>query len=253
VLNQYPMSETRLFIYRPDANDIDEIVEQVRARLAGEGANEFLDDIAAFLAGENNHDALSDQASSYNSDNSDEQADSEVDSEYSQAGASDEGLESEQWSDLDDDDDDDDDDDIADEPHVYGGGAGYVGLVNLHAAVVFDTAHCPPLEELPREPNAEECNCAGFGLHPCVLQLWIGDNDPIDFTALHENALETVNNVVRRPNNLSRKALYRKIFANLEFADFEEGQRRKLPNCAVAKVRQMYPSATGDYMGFLDA
>ena len=56
----------------------------------------------------------------------------------------------------------------------------------------------------------------------------------------------------RKPNNLQRKRLYRLIFLEMDFGVVQCFERRKLPNCAVAKVRQIYPDDTGSYMGHLD-
>jgi hypothetical protein len=64
------------------------------------------------------------------------------------------------------------------------------------------------------------------------------------------NAGENIGSDERRSNKDLRKALYKKVFRASDFGVLEPGERRRLPNCAVAKVRQIYPSDTGYYMGF---
>ena len=66
----------------------------------------------------------------------------------------------------------------------------------------------------------------------------------------YDEALLTIDSVDRIPANKLRKRLYIKLFHATDFGILEKNERRKLPNCAVARVRQIYPSKTGDYMGF---
>lgn len=54
----------------------------------------------------------------------------------------------------------------------------------------------------------------------------------------------------RKLNNELRKYFYKKVFIALDFGVLEKGERKKLPNCAVARIRQIFPSDTGYYMGF---
>jgi hypothetical protein len=49
-------------------------------------------------------------------------------------------------------------------------------------------------------------------------------------------------------NNLARKKCYRKLAINL--IDPPVTFRRPLYTCCVARVRALYPSADGKYMGF---
>ena len=51
-------------------------------------------------------------------------------------------------------------------------------------------------------------------------------------------------------NNEMRKFWYKKIFICQDFGVLEKGERKRLPHCAVAKIRQIYPSESGLYMGF---
>ena len=72
----------------------------------------------------------------------------------------------------------------------------------------------------------------------------------IDFVTLIAEAIDTVNDEGRIPNNILRKKLYRSLFLDTNFGILEKKERRKLPNCGVAKVRQIFPSTSGNYMGY---
>ena len=47
------------------------------------------------------------------------------------------------------------------------------------------------------------------------------------------------------PNSAMRFHLYSRVFACIDFGELDKGERRKLPNCAYAAIRQMYPSDDG--------
>ena len=119
--------------------------------------------------------------------------------------------------------------------------ANYRGIINLHEAVVSDSDNRPPLNFVPRG-NGEVCDCDMFGFFPCILQSWTNDNAPLNLTSLLLEAEVTANHILRKPNHLLRKQMYRKIYANLPYAEFGEGQRMELPSCAVGMARQLYPS-----------
>jgi hypothetical protein len=213
---------------RLDDQAIDDVLKRLRELLIGEAPRRALDHINALLDNDLNEEEHSDQASSYNSDeefDSDDGA-SETDTSGSEESAVEYGDE-------------------------HAGGADYVGVENLHPAVQYESIHCPPLAELHMEVD-RVCNCNEFGLD-CILQSWDNEDAPMDFTAIYEGAEATVDSEVRRPNNANRKALYRTAFSKLDFNDYEEGQRRRLPHCLVARIRQIYPSGSGSYMGFLEA
>ena len=120
--------------------------------------------------------------------------------------------------------------------------AGIAGIRHLHDRQEFQSSHCPPLEKLPM---MGECDCPDFGIYPCILDLWIDGNSPINFIEVEGLARESANDDLRQANNLMRKQLYRRVFSNLEFNNFEQGTRRELPNCACARVRQIYPDISG--------
>jgi hypothetical protein len=130
---------------------------------------------------------------------------------------------------------------------------GIEGLIEIHESVQFDSLHCPPLQDPPMQ-EGEGCDCPEFGIFPCIVTEWANDDAPLNFLKLEEDAEETANEVNRRPNNLSRKNLYRKVFSNMQFAEpVQKGERKVLPKCACAKIRQIYPEASGNYMGFLES
>lgn len=72
----------------------------------------------------------------------------------------------------------------------------------------------------------------------------------IDFEEQLLLAKDGVDIQSRIPNNEMRKFYYKKLFVCLDFGVLEKGERKRLPNCAVAKVRQIFSSDTGYYMGF---
>jgi hypothetical protein len=40
----------------------------------------------------------------------------------------------------------------------------------------------------------------------------------------------------------------------MQFAEpVQKGEKKVLPKCACAKIRQIYPEASGNYMGFLES
>ena len=98
------------------------------------------------------------------------------------------------------------------------------------------------------------CDCDDFCFAICVqdndFEYFKTANYVIAFDELLLKAGENVDSEDRRSNNELRKSLYKKIFCALDFGVLEPGERRQLPNCAVAKKRQIYPSETGYYMGF---
>jgi hypothetical protein len=76
---------------------------------------------------------------------------------------------------------------------------------------------------------------------------------PIKFDDLYALAVDGVDNERRRPNNEIRKYYYGKLFIALDFGRLEKGERRRLPNCGIAKIRQLHPSESGFYMGFKES
>ena len=75
----------------------------------------------------------------------------------------------------------------------------------------------------------------------------------IDFEEEYLSAINSVDNHDRLPSNLLRKRLYKHIFHETDIGLLEKHERRKLPNCSVAKVRQIYPNTNGENTGFKEA
>ena len=51
-------------------------------------------------------------------------------------------------------------------------------------------------------------------------------------------------------NNEKRKSLYKSISRSLDFGHLEYGECRQLPLCVCNRVRQIFPSKDGKYMGY---
>jgi hypothetical protein len=98
------------------------------------------------------------------------------------------------------------------------------------------------------------CDCDDFLIARCLqennFQLLKDCFYPVDFDKQMSLAESSIDQPRRKPNKDLRKFLHKKVFVALDFSALEKGERRKLPNCAVAKVRQIYPSDIGSYMGF---
>lgn len=98
------------------------------------------------------------------------------------------------------------------------------------------------------------CDCEDFGLAFCLqennFEFLVNCAYPLRFDELYLLAVEGIDNLHRRPNNEIRKYYYKKLFIALDFGALEKGERRRLPNCGVAKIRQLHPSESGYYMGF---
>ena len=128
-----------------------------------------------------------------------------------------------------------------------------VAEVHIHAALppVPYGQHQPPLQFLATVFQPP-CNCRQFGL-PCCAQ----ENDflffaqrQLNFVEEHQQSVNTAHDPLRKPNNRMRKKLYKRSFYALNFGVHERGERRRLPKCVEARVRQIYPSTSGIYMGF---
>lgn len=121
--------------------------------------------------------------------------------------------------------------------------------LHLHPPPMFLTRHCPPFATI--QPTLDgECDCNDFGMDSC------GRTDDFQFFSelkLGEEyniSLNSVSSVERLPSNILRKRLYKMLFHATDFGLLEKNERRKLPNCVVARIRQIYPSSTGTYMGY---
>ena len=132
--------------------------------------------------------------------------------------------------------------------------------VKLHDPVVHDHFHCPPFDDISYTfygVPCGVCDCDDFCFACCLqennFQFLKDCYYSIDFDVQQNLAETSVDVERRRPNNELRKYFYKKLFVSLDFGVLEVGERRRLPNCAVAKIRQLYPSETGYYMGFKES
>ena len=55
---------------------------------------------------------------------------------------------------------------------------------------------------------------------------------------------------VEKRRKLFRFAVYRTFFGILELNGLGKGRQYKLPTCVVTKIRNLYPSKSGKYIGF---
>ena len=210
-----------------------------------------------------NNNFLNRMQGNFDDDDDDDDGDDDDDDETSSS------------SDNDDDDDDDDylDSDDTDEEESEAEGDSDVDLdandndvddaymLQLHDAVVFNSFHCPPFPSIDDTTSDDfPCDCVERGLPICGRT----DNfnyfvDPpfgfqnLNFETEEAEANETMNEEHRSLNNEQRKSLYRRVFFLMDFPEEADNKRRQLPNCVCAKIRQIYPSATGMYMGYKEA
>ena len=63
-------------------------------------------------------------------------------------------------------------------------------------------------------------------------------------------SLNSVDSIDRITSNLLRKRLYKMLLHATDFGILEEDERPRLPNCVVARIRQIYPSKSGNYMDY---
>ena len=136
------------------------------------------------------------------------------------------------------------------------------GRIRIHEPFSHDGAKgfAPPLLNIQNLLYLP-CDCAHHALPECCL-----DSDPpFNFFINHyDESLKvyvdsefhlastafTDNNPLRPPNNRQRHRLYKSIYLTLDFGEILPGERRKLPNCVCAKIRQLYPDESGCYMEF---
>ena len=115
--------------------------------------------------------------------------------------------------------------------------------VKLHDPILHDNVHCPPFYDVSNTFCGVPCDCEDFCFASCFqednFQFFKDCYYSIDFDAQLTLAIEGVNNIHRRPNNEMRKYFYKNVFFSIDFGVVEKGERRRLPNCAVAKIRQI--------------
>ena len=124
-----------------------------------------------------------------------------------------------------------------------------LNMIHLHDPPIFDSIHCPPFESIEITMHGV-CDCSDFGMEICCKEDEFQFFSAVEFSNEFDASLESINCCDRIAQNLLRKRLYKTLFHATDFGVLEKNERCKLPNCAVAKIRQIYPSPTGDYMGF---
>ena len=180
----------------------------------------------------------------------------------SDSAESDEGKQRRSTSTIDSDTDDNEEDDewLETYPNEDGFLINDEGRIHIHGPFVHVGAvgFAPSLMFVPLYL---ECDCAHHALPECCLDseppfnFFINHYDEslrVDFDGEFDLARTafTENNPLRQPNNRQRHRLYTSIFLALDFGELLPGERRKLPNCVCAKVRQLYPDGSGCYMEF---
>ena len=122
-------------------------------------------------------------------------------------------------------------------------------MLRIHDPPVFGSIHCPPCDSIEVTMYGV-CDCCDFGMDVCAKEDDFQFFSIISFEGEMTAASDSVDFPDGISSNLLRKRLYKKLFHATDFGILEKKERRRLPNCAVAKVRQIYPSITGYYMGF---
>lgn len=121
--------------------------------------------------------------------------------------------------------------------------------IRLHPRVDHHYRHCPPFETLEHTIFGA-CDCSEYGMIECCQLNNFSYFHKLEFDKEYDMALESVLDEDRVEANKLRKRLYKMIFHETDIGILEKHERRKLPNCAVARVRQIYPCTEGLYMGF---
>jgi hypothetical protein len=101
-------------------------------------------------------------------------------------------------------------------------------------------------------PVGDECDCNRYDvLNQCCRVdgfLYFTTKFGETFTEMEHQILGNLDNPLFPPYDNCRFALYRKAAVALDMG--MRGQRVKLPNCLMARIRQTYPSLDGKYAGF---
>ena len=188
---------------------------------------------------------------------SDSIAESSQLSEFSVENGSPDSSDSDSEDDFDDDQSSDDSDDDTDNDSVENLAVLNNDRILLHSPIIHDHVHCPPFDDMSQTfcgIPCGICDCDDFCFALCLqennYQFLKDCFYTIDYDDQLHLAETSIDNPRRKKNNEMRKVLYKQLFFTLDFGVLEKGERKKLPNCAVAKIRQMYPSETGYYMGF---
>lgn len=209
----------------------DEFIDVVRAAIRSNGRSRFIE---VMVDEEDGDDIVANENNDFLNSASNMSDDSDDESENDDGGS-----------------DAEDDNDSIESAENHG------DKVQLHDRIIHDHTHCPPFPDMSstfRGALCGTCDCEDFSLAFCLqennFEFLVNCAYPIRFDELYLLAVEGIDNLHRRPNNEIRKYYYKKLFIALDFGALEKGERRKLPNCGVAKIRQLHPSESGYYMGF---
>jgi hypothetical protein len=133
-------------------------------------------------------------------------------------------------------------------------------VLQLHNPIDIGNLLYPGPMNTPVLSLDDECDCSLFNgnIDQCLLNQYHNNWLDIDFQTELNAAIHFRNhNHHREPNNLQRKRMYRDIWKNLgNHVELEHDEqtgryaRIRLPNCSYALVRMIWPSVTGQYMGF---
>ena len=121
--------------------------------------------------------------------------------------------------------------------------------IQLHDPINHDHRQCPPFNSINHTIYGD-CDCPDYGMIECCQENNFSFFHRIAFDTEHTLAFNSIDDPSRLPSNLLRKRLCKLVFHETDIGLLEKNERRKLPNCAVARIRQIYPSEKGDYMGF---
>ena len=98
--------------------------------------------------------------------------------------------------------------DISDEEDQFVDNLHAGNTVNIHGVVVHESLHCPRFTEIEKTLYGC-CDCTEFGMGNCCRLDDFVFFGSIDFVTLIAEAIDTVNDEGRIPNNILRKKLYR--------------------------------------------
>jgi hypothetical protein len=131
------------------------------------------------------------------------------------------------------------------------GPSGYVGTLHLHDPPIYATVHCPPFAAIDKTLHGE-CDCNDFGMIGCA------QTDDFQFYPMmrlseeYDLSSNSADSVDRLTSATLRRRLYQLLLHASDLGIVGEDERRTIPNCVVAGIRQIYPSATGGYTDYVE-
>lgn len=148
--------------------------------------------------------------------------------------------------------------------------------LRLHDPLPDTTLHCAPLPHINifLEHKKFVCNCLTFtATEECFytnnFSFFLDADVSINFEELEIEAHEGLDDDYRPANNNMRKVLYSRVYRALDVGytymqsnekgvkskkgTYQKRERIRLPSCVEARIRQIYPSKNGMYMGFKES